>query len=528
MENTQIVVDEFQSIFTDARFKSDTEIGLLYHLKDLNKICFVSATPMLDKYLGRLDEFKNLPYYELDWVSDQPERVKKPSLEVKFTYRTLNEEVGKIIQSYLKGRFVTKLIDPEKNFGLGQIISDEAVFFMNSVQAICQAIRSNELSIEQCNILCANTDENEKKLRSAFTASLRKRSGNETARLPRGIKVLGKIPKQGEPHKMFTFCTRTVYLGADFYSKCARTFVFSDANIECLSVDISIDLEQILGRQRLDENPWKNTATLFVKTTRENLRMSKEEFDNRLDQKISSTNSLLRSYSQVDQNDKTVLAKTYKKLAISYKYRDDYVAVNEHNGILYPVFNNLMLVSEQRAFDIQQIDYRDRFTVFCAIEEEISINIKEEVKQCALKINETRSTVDNLRLIVSFEELDNISESDMNDLFNLIPNKYGDYYRLLGPDKIKACKYREADILQEWTKKCSNSNLNEDICKEIYGMFEVGKRYLSKDIKLTLKKLYSKLGYKKTAKATDILDYFEAKQILTPDKKHGYEIISKK
>lgn len=64
---------------------------------------------------------------------------------------------------------------------------------------------------------------------------------------------------------MFTLCTRTVYLGADFYSTCARSFIFSDANIDCLSVDISLDLPQILGRQRLDCNPWKNCAELYYK-----------------------------------------------------------------------------------------------------------------------------------------------------------------------------------------------------------------------------------------------------------------------
>jgi len=31
-------------------------------------------------------------------------------------------------------------------------------------------------------------------------------------------KRIGDIPQRGEPHKMFTFCTSTVYIGADFYS----------------------------------------------------------------------------------------------------------------------------------------------------------------------------------------------------------------------------------------------------------------------------------------------------------------------
>ena len=151
--------------------------------------------------------------------------------------------------------------------------SKEAVFFLNSVNGICKAITTNMLSIDQCNILCAQTDENSKLVREAFNTVIKKKAEQEGIKNPVLLKgdIIGDIPTKGQPHKMFTFCTRTVYLGADFYSTNARTFIFSDANIECLSVDISMDLEQILGRQRLEENPWKNCATMFVKTTR-NLR----------------------------------------------------------------------------------------------------------------------------------------------------------------------------------------------------------------------------------------------------------------
>jgi hypothetical protein len=154
----QVVVDEFQSIFIDARFKSTTEIELLYQLQDLQKVCFVSATPMLDRYLDMLPEFRDLPYYEFNWDREEPERIIKPDLDVKFTTRTLNEEAGKIIHSYQEGKFDTRL---GKN---GVVESREAVLFFNSVAGICQAIRSNNLHIEQCNILCAKNEDNNKKL----------------------------------------------------------------------------------------------------------------------------------------------------------------------------------------------------------------------------------------------------------------------------------------------------------------------------------------------------------------------------
>ena len=84
------MVDEFQSIFIDARFKSDAELELLHHLQDLQRVCLVSATPMLDRYLDMLPEFKNLPYYEFDWKTENPGRVVKPKLEIKFTSKSLH------------------------------------------------------------------------------------------------------------------------------------------------------------------------------------------------------------------------------------------------------------------------------------------------------------------------------------------------------------------------------------------------------------------------------------------------------
>ena len=66
------IVDEFQSILHDSRFKSDIELKFLEYLKQSPTAYFVSATPMMDEYLEMLDEFKDLPYYELDWGSADP------------------------------------------------------------------------------------------------------------------------------------------------------------------------------------------------------------------------------------------------------------------------------------------------------------------------------------------------------------------------------------------------------------------------------------------------------------------------
>ena len=524
---TQIVVDEFQSIFIDSRFKSHTELELVNQLLGLNRVCFVSATPMLDEYLDRLDEFKNLPYLELDWKTEEPGRVKSPRLEVKFTVRSLNEEITHVIQSYLKGNYDMRMFQNEDGT-YHEVVSNQGVFFMNSVKGICQAIRSNLLTIDQCNILCAKTDENEKKIRAAFNEVLKRK---ELPKLDKVTypRVIGRIPKKGEPHKMFTFCTRTVYLGADFYSTCARTFIFSDSNIDCLSVDISMDLEQILGRQRLDENPWKDSASLFVKTTSLKNRLTKEDFDRQLDKKILNSQDLLDIYRDADPTKRHTLAKAYQDRAKMMSYKDDYVAVNHHAGSdLLPVFNNLMLVSEQRAFDVQQIDYKNRFTVFNTLQENEMIGVRDEVYEFAERFNQIKDTTTKLRLLVEFSEAEGIKFGDMLRLFELIPPKYKDYYVIIGPSRIRTLSYKESEIKQEWNRVSRNSKSIEGVISKVKETFKVGERYTKAWIKEKLREIYTEEDYQKSPKANDLSEWFDIKSITTKDRQNGFEIIKEK
>ena len=532
----QVVVDEFQSIFIDSRFKSDTEIELLSNLKNVKKVCFVSATPMLDKYLERLDEFKNLPYYEFDWETEDPGRTKKPKLEIRFVTSSLNQAVNGVIQSYKDGRFDTRIDSETGKF----IESKEATLFLNSVAGICQAIRSNKLHLSECNVLCAQTTKNKEAVRRAFNDVLKKEAELKGEKAYDSIKkdasVIGKIPTRGQQHKMFTFCTRTVYLGADFYSTNARTFIFSDSNIACLSVDISMDLEQIIGRQRLAENPWKNTALMYVKTTNLSHKTTQEEFNELLDEKTKSTEKLLDTFKDAKEDNKWDLAKKYQRDAKVSHYRYDYVAVSRIENSkgqvvrLQPTFNQLVLITEQRAFELQQSDYADRFSVFSSVQSESMDSIENEVSQKIEEFNEIKRVNDKIRFLVEYSE--KAEKKNFDNLLELIPGKYKDYFQIVGLDIIKAYGCEEYKIKKAWTEKIMNQEVKDDVDLEIYGSFTIGKRYSNKHVKDILNELYEKLGYKKKAKTTDLEVYYVMKAVKFQDTEgkwiNGLEIIGKK
>ena len=485
------VIDEFQTILHDSKFKSNTELEFLDILKQSHSALFVSATPMLEEYLNMLDEFDGLPYINMDWASQDPTRVLKPSLKV-LTMKSVGTKLPEIIQSYKDGNFerAVRIVNGYPR----EIISDEAVFYVNSVNHIVSIIKKCDLQPEEVNILCSNTPENLKKIQRKLGKKF----------------TIGKIPLKGVKPKMFTFCTRTVYLGADFNSLCARSFIFSDSNIDSLAVDISEDLPQILGRQRLFENPWKNEATFYYRSTCDYRKISQEEFDKELERKKKSTNNLLRSFESAPDDAKHDLAERYQTLARTQNYKDDYIAVNEHQrSNLVPVLNNLVLVNEIRAFKIQQIDYKDRFTVFSTIYNTLSPDdiVNQEVSRFLEQYQKFGTFKSKLKYLCEYS---------FNDaMTNIILDQIGEhdniksYYLALGPEKLRALGYNKTYIEKELGIVTFSQELLES---NIYSEFKVGDKITLSDIKSRLEVLYKSINYDATPKAKDLENYFNVKE----------------
>ena len=517
IKNFYVVIDEMQAVFTDARFKGDTELSFVSQVQDLQKVCYVSATPMIEKYLEMLDEFKDLPYYELDWKTADRHRVSRPELEV-FGCSSIVSEALRIINEYKTGKFISTVFLNESG-ELESVESKEAVFYVNSVKNICDILKKANLSLSEVNILCANTPENKTRIRNAMGIK------------ERGVKVFGKVPLEGEHHKMFTFCTRTVYLGADFCSTNARSFIFSDANIDCLSVDITLDLPQILGRQRLDCNPWKSRAELYFKSLKSVKEIDKME--ELIEVKRQKTKDLLDGYLDARPEAKRAIAEKYQKDAKNSNYKDDYVAVNVHGGKdLIPECNMFVLAAEMRNIEIQRTDYKDRFSVFSAVEKENSIIGSDEVERALREFDKLTQFPDKMRLVCTT----GFSSQLQKEFLRQVPTIFSDYYYLLGPEKCKAVSYRRS-MMDEKLHPTEKPSLEDKSSQAISGdliwsEFEVGRRYTKAAIKEKLRDIYCRAGYKATPKANNLSEYFELKRCSIPNQDtgkydEGFEIMRK-
>lgn len=507
----RVIIDEFQSIFTDSKFKSDTELQFVSAVQGIQKVCYVSATPMIDKYLDMLEEFKDLPYYELDWDTLDPGRINKPKLTVKGLV-SVYTEAGPIIKSYLEGNFDHRFVQLE-NGDVKRVESKEAVFYVNSVNNITSIIKRAKLGPDQVNILVANTQDNANKIKKRLGAKYK----------------IGTVPLRDEPRKMFTFCTRTVYLGADFYSDNAKSYVVSDANIDTLAVDITLDLPQILGRQRLRENPWRNEAVLYYKTLSQGKEVTPETFENKLKKKTEDTESLLSVFDKGNSKEQAALSVKYQVGAKATNYKTDFVAVNrvkvDGDTKLIPVFNNLVMVAEMRAYEIQQVDYANRFTVFNELGNISTVEDKGVLEDFFKEYEQVKGREKKLQFICDYY----FAGNSIRNIIDLVTEKrFKEYLTILGPEKCKSVWYKTSEL----DKKLNIISFEDDkIFEEINKEFNVGESYTNVYIKEKLGEIYKRIGYKASPKANDLSNYFETKKCLIQEgskRVNGLKLLSKK
>ena len=323
---------------------------------------------------------------------------------------------------------------------------------------------------------------------------------------------------------MFTFCTRTVYLGADFYSPCAISIILSDANVDCLAVDISLDLPQILGRQRLWENPWKNWARFYYKPLTDKTKQkipTPEEFEAKIQEKMVRTEKKLKNFEKAEFKDAAI--EDLRDLIKSNNYQKDYVGLNTRaGGTIRPEINTLVLISEQRAFDIQQLDYKDRFTVINALDLDFT-GVSGEVNAFFAEYDELKTVYEKLYFLCEAD----LSEDARRIVENQVDGKIKSYLTI-GKDRLKALGYNSTRI----NKELEDAIVDYDNIKQaIYSEFKIGDRIIKADLKEQLSKIYNSIGIKKSAKANDIEEWFEVRDCkidLNGKRVNGFELVKQK
>ena len=490
----RVVVDEFQCLLADSSFKSEIELHFLDNSRSFPYVTFLSATPILDKYLEQIDHFKDMNYYQLDWEEKDIVRVYRER-----TKNPINAAL-EIVRYYQNGNYPSVYVNGER------IYSKECVIFLNSVNNIVNIIKQTELKPEEVNIIVGNSEDNDRQI----------------ARIGEGFKR-GRIPLKGETHKKFTFCTSTAYAGCDFYSTNAATFVISDCNRPNTAVDIATELVQIAGRQRLACNPFRQFLTFVYNVNAE--EVEQETFNEHLCRKVNVTLDEIRDNNNAGEALRAKRIKDFRRIPDNVKYQDSYTMYDEQKGEF--VFNRLAYVNEQYCFDVQKFNYQNGVIVKKLLQDssfDVSENQTYAVYQEQLKhLIKKEPFVDMMQAYCEYRAKQGLI---VNLAMPTLESKYPElryYYEALGVDRIKALNYKEKKLLNEiHIMKTKNK-----IRHELHGIIHIGDRILTTDIQQTLHDVYDRLGIDKSPKATDLNEFFEIHPVKIPTangRKNGFEI----
>lgn len=504
----RIAIDESHTIIKDVKIKEYSNkcvlSSFLQCLFQYEKLLFISATPIID-YIRQIPQFMayNIDYIELDWPNIAPINIvskgcKNPTDAFDQIFKDYQEHQDQYNRHYFDAI----------HYGGGHSeYSYEGVIFLNSVVDIRRIVNKyvnklHAIDISDITVICADNDEN--------AAALHKTNP--------GLNIAASIPKRGKRHKTWTFVTRTAFEGVDFYSLCASTFVIANYHVDSLSLDIASDIPQIIGRQRVKENLFRNTLHIFY--TNFLSFIDDDEFNEYREKKMEISRQQIGLWNSLESSYKplglTNLTSTIEKYPNA-------MYVKTVNGL--PEIDNLIILSEDYCRDIvkNQISW---YSI-------MSPNNAD--RQYSLPVMELRDQLNNVGSSKkSQERVKLVLEGFMccpecqDDIFSMLHNEgYNDiasYFNLLPPNRILANGCDPWKIEREIELVIFKKGNVKD---EVALRFVSGQVYSKKEVKVILQDIYDCAGLKKKAKSTDLEDYVD----FSITKKNGlkaYRIINSK
>ena len=485
LDHFTVLVDEFQCLMGDSKFKGRTELEFLHNLRGVKSVCYMSATPIDESYIRYFPDFADVQtYYKLIW---DPSVLETPNLDMRpYKNKQSSKSICKeIITGYRQcGYFARKIVN-------GVIVySTEVVIFLNDVRTIVQIISENNLDPDEVNVLCSR--------------------GNKYVRNLKQLGVhIGELctDKQNPTNRTFTFVTRASFEGVDFYSGCAFTYIFSDGILEWNRNDLIIDTPQILGRQRLDQ-PFRKDAVLYYRAnSMANVAMAEQ----RIKEKEEATRRWIEKYNASDEQTKMMLKDGIVKRSEETRYADDYVEfVDDMNGGFVVKENYLVKSTEIRDWQLSNYVYNSPLSIIKTVVDNTNINV---TSTCGYNTQTGNMILDQFKhdfykaktfpeKMYVYTAMREQHPEHTDDLYQdpFIDYRFHQSYNLLGGNRLRALRFREKDI----SEAVSSEMLFYKVTEECKAAYKQGQCYLLADVKNILQNIYCKVGINATAKAKDI------------------------
>lgn len=475
----RILIDEYQILLKGYSYRKSAINGVLNNFRLYKSHCFMSATPINPDFKpSALDGIEEVV---AEWNETDTLRVVLD--ETKYPF----QKAANIINAFKNDGF---------KMALNGAITNELFFFINSVSDIASILNYCELKDEEVKIVCADKEENQRRL------------------------VGYTISNSRAENKPVTFITSKSFEGADYFSETGASFVVSNSSKQQTLLDISTDIYQIAGRIRTESNPNRNTLIHIFNTTGKgslNLNISYQEMVDLVNKRINGAKKLIN------------IANMDEEASEADIFNDDYI-VKDENGKYY--LNDTLIKLELFNYSINQEIYKNGISitkaynnnnveVFEAPEDD---TIKNELTKVGTKITFKEAFLKYAE--IKGNKYDMTDTSYLEKVQPLIVKAYAE----LGEKTVRELKYIkknvEAALLNIDKSKSENNKVAQLLKDEIRTGF-----ITIRDINNIFSRIYDRLGITNTVKATNIEKYYECKQTsrrIDGVKVKGYDIYRSK
>lgn len=475
--------DEFQCLIGDAAFKGDVDLEFLKMLdREAKNICYMSATPIDDTYLNALPEFQNVDYYKLKW---------DPKIIVEPTVKEIMMGQGESPQSILKGIISDYLRDgyfARKIVNGAYVEAKEVVVFVNEVRTILNIIKTSKLRPDEVTILVSSSNK--------YVAELKKL----------GFKIDSQTVNRKNPRNTtYTFCSKASFEGRDFYSTSAFTYIFLDGTKDWEIHDTSIEIPQMLGRQRLDVNPFKYNAIIYYRTKPSTISMA--EYMNMIRDKLEASQTLVDSYNNGIDTLKKSLVDLVKGQDPNNRYQSNYLDVIDDASGQYSLEINYLVAASEHNLAVNKTQfYNNPLFLTTAIHNQIATyNAKpQELRNFEKQFNSAQSFAEKMRLYCSIL---NLHPEYEQALFGnpFIEQTYHYVYSQLDQTALYQLNYEESAIKWELCRR--------EIINQCQSRFLPGQAYTLSEVKTGLQEIYDNLDLKMNATAQQLQNYLSVETI---------------
>ena len=454
----RLLVDEYHTLLKAYSFREKAINRVFSTYRMYKSFCFMSATPIMP-------DFKPSILDHVEEVMAEWDNVEKITVNLQYSNKPFLTAAN-IINRYKADGFIE--VNGNKSY--------EAFFFINSVNEICKILKHCNLTNDNARIICADTEDNRKKLGDF------------------------NISTSNSANKQFTFITCKSFEGVDYFSDSAISFVVSSASAEHTKLAIDTDIPQIVGRIRSKNNPFRNKIVHIYNRTNKDIDLittfeEMTDITNRTEEGVKQ---------QIEKYNKATTRA--EKIAIKRLINNDLILETE-DGIYY---NDAILKLDLYNFKVNQIIYKSGISVRTEYQE-------HGIQSTAITYNKEDGEMktENETKAITFKEayLKALSCQDLvqRDQY-LKVDMVKEAIEKLTPEEVRAARYTKKTVKELLISKNEKLNQFTKAIKMIKKEMPYNEFVPVAKVKAMLANVYEILGIEKKAKATDITAFFYAKE----------------